>query len=383
MLINNWYVLGLSDEVREKPVGVHALGQDFVLFRDKDGKAHCLADTCIHRGGSLCRGKVIDGSVECPYHGWRFDGAGDCVEIPSLEPEAKIPKRARVDSYPTEERYGWIWVFLGDLSAEERPPLPEFFPEHDMNTGEWRFNRGEMVFDCNWVRAIENGVDRTHAVWVHTDFGNPERKVPKPFEVIDDGVSLYCKSSSKPINKRGIWRDEIPDDRGERDNAVRIFVPAPCIRIEMYMEPPKTMFIVTAYTPINDHQTRLLFTHAKNFMTDEKYDEDTLARMFTVLNEDGVILNHIKPRRMPPSLSDELLLDSDRHGVMFRKKVFEREAQGEAIDSRAMEQDVDEYVRVIPSPRRRADPKNWVMRPVLMRKPARDALKDGADDSGD
>jgi hypothetical protein len=86
---------------------------------------------------------------------------------------------------------------------------------------------------------------------------------------------------------------------------------------------------------------------------------------------------------MPPALSDELLLDSDRHGVMFRKKVFEREARGEAIDSKAMAADEDEYVRVIPSPARRADPKNWVMRTVLMRKPVKGSLESGAEESGE
>jgi phenylpropionate dioxygenase-like ring-hydroxylating dioxygenase large terminal subunit len=366
MLINNWYVLGLSEHVKDQPVGVHALGQDFVLFRDQQQKVHCLSDTCVHRGGSLCRGAVVDGTVECPYHGWRYDGAGQCVEIPSLGPDEKIPKRARVDSYPTDERWGWIWVFLGDLPEAERPPLPEFFPEYGQPDSEWRYLRGEIVFDCNWVRAIENGVDRTHAVWVHTDFGNPERKVPKPFHVVDDNHSLYCRSSSKPLDKRGAWREVIPDNRGERDNVVQIYVPAPSIRIEMHMQPPKSMFIVTAYTPINEHQTRLTFIHSRNFLTDESHDEDTLKRMFLVLNEDAVILNYLKPARVPPTLGDELLLDSDRHGVMFRQKVKAREALGHAIDARAM-QGEDDYARVIPSPARRADPKNWVLQPVLMR----------------
>jgi hypothetical protein len=216
------------------------------------------------------------------------------------------------------------------------------------------------------VRAIENGVDRTHAVWVHRDFGNPERKVPKPFEVIDANNSLYCKSKVKPLDKRGAWREVIPDNRDERDNVVQIYVPAPSIRIEMHMQPPKSMFIVTAYTPINEGQTRLTFIHSRNFLTEEKHDDDTLKRMFLVLNEDAVILNHLKPPRVPPMLSDELLLDTDRHGVMFRRKVKAREAQGHAIDTLAM-QGEDDYARVIPSPARREDPKNWVLQPVLMR----------------
>ncbi len=366
MLINNWYVLGLSDEVGTKPVGVHALGQDFVLFRDKAGQVRCLSDICVHKGGSLCRGKVVEGHVECPYHGWQFNGAGECVVIPAFGPDRKIPRRARVDSYPTEERWGWIWVFLGDLPEEERPPLPDFFPEFEANDGEWRFTRGKAQFKCNWVRAIENGVDRTHAVFVHTDFGNPERTVTGDYEVLDDGQRLYCIGSGKPLNKRGVWRDEVPDDRDERETEVQIYHRAPSIRIQMHIQPPKSQIIVTAYTPIEDQLTQLTFIQARNFLTDEKYDEDALKRVYFVIDEDAAVLNHVKPARVPPKLSDELLLDSDKHGVMFRRKVKEREAAGDDIDTRRLASE-DDYARVIPCPARREDEKNWILRPVPMR----------------
>ncbi len=69
---------------------------------------------------------------------------------------------------------------------------------------------------------------------------------------------------------------------------------------------------------------------------------------------------------MPPTLADELLLANDKHGMMFRKKVKDREAQGDAIDSRSLANEQD-YARVIPSPQRREDPKNWVLKPVPMR----------------
>lgn len=370
MLINNWYVLALSEEVGTEPVGVRALSQDFVLFRDEHGKARCLSNVCVHKGGSLCRGEVVEGTVQCPYHGWRYNGDGECVEIPSLGPEGRIPKRARVDSYPTDERWGWIWVFLGDKPEAERPPLPNFFPEYDNNDGEWRFNRGKAQFHCNWVRAIENGVDRTHALWVHTDFGSPERKVPLPYEVVDDNNRLYVKSDVKVLDKRGTWRDEFPEGRDgtERQNEVQIYVPAPSIRIQMHMQPPKSMIIVTAYTPIEEDLTQLTFIQARNFLTDEKYDEDSLNRVYFVIGEDAAVLNHLKPARVPPTLADELLLENDKHGVMFRKRVKEREALGEDIDTRAIRGE-DEYVRVIPCPARRQDPKNWVLRPVPMREP--------------
>jgi phenylpropionate dioxygenase-like ring-hydroxylating dioxygenase large terminal subunit len=366
VLINNWYVLALSEEVTTDPVGVHALAQDFVLFRDEQGKVHCLSDICVHKGGSLCRGKVVEGAVQCPYHGWRYNGAGECVVIPSLGRDGKIPKRARVDAYPTEERWGWIWVFLGNRPKNERPPLPDFFPEYESQDGEWRFNRGKAQFRCNWVRAIENGVDRTHAVFVHTDFGNPERTVAVPYEVVEEEHRLYCIGAGKPLDKRGAWREAIPDERSARETEVQIYVPAPSIRIQMHMQPPKSQIIVTAYTPINENLTQLTFIQARNFLTDAKFDEDALNRVYLVIGEDAAVLDHLRPSRVPPLLSDELLLESDKHGVLFRKRIKAREAAGDAIDTRATLEN-DDYARVIPSPARGQDPKNWILRPVPMR----------------
>ncbi|MDH5255312.1 MAG: Rieske (2Fe-2S) protein, partial [Gammaproteobacteria bacterium] len=82
MFINFWYAALRSDQLTDQPVKVRMLGQNFVLFRDTAGKAHCLSNVCVHRGGSLAGGKVKGDRVECPYHGWQFDGAGQCTRIP-------------------------------------------------------------------------------------------------------------------------------------------------------------------------------------------------------------------------------------------------------------------------------------------------------------
>jgi len=366
MLINQWYVLANSDEVCGEPIRVHALGQDFVLFRDAADGVHCLSDICVHKGASLSCGKVVENAVVCPYHGWQFDGNGTCIKIPSLVEGKKIPKRARIDSYPVKEKWGWIWAFLGDASEQERPPLPDFFPEFEQQTGAWRFARGRAHFDCNWVRAVENGVDRAHAVFVHADFGNPESPEVEDYEIEDSDNRIYGSGSGAPLNKRGVWRDAIPDERDDREVEVQIFVPAPCIRIQMHMQATMSQIIVTAYTPIEEGRTQLNFIQARNFLTDEKYDEDSLKRVYFVIEEDANILKHLKPTRIPPSLADELLLSSDHHGTVFRQKVKEMEEKGLAIDTEKQCRD-SERVQVIPSPLRKEDPNSWVFKSIPMR----------------
>ena len=94
MYINFWYPMTSTVELTDQPLKVRALGQDFVVYRDTQGKAHCLANTCTHRGGSLAGGKVKGDCIQCPYHGWQFDAAGRCVDIPGSPASPRLVARA-------------------------------------------------------------------------------------------------------------------------------------------------------------------------------------------------------------------------------------------------------------------------------------------------
>ncbi|NIP67884.1 MAG: Rieske 2Fe-2S domain-containing protein, partial [Planctomycetales bacterium] len=96
--------------ITDQPSKARMLGHDFVVFRDSAGQAHCLSDTCVHRGAALSGGKRRGDCVQCPYHGWQFDAEGRCRSIPSLGPGHKVPPRARIDAYPTVERYGLVFA---------------------------------------------------------------------------------------------------------------------------------------------------------------------------------------------------------------------------------------------------------------------------------
>ena len=157
LFTNVWYVAEFSENLTDAPLKVRMLGRDFVLYRDTRGQAHCLSNVCCHRGASLAQGKCHDDdTLACPFHGWRFDGEGQCTRVPSAaQPELDIPAMARVDAYPTLEKYGLIWVFLGDDPDAAHPlfPMPEF------ENPKWRM----VTFQDTWKAHLHV------AKWVDLD----------------------------------------------------------------------------------------------------------------------------------------------------------------------------------------------------------------------
>jgi len=178
------------------------------------------------------------------------------------------------------------------------------------------------------------------------------------------------------VSKRGVWKEKIDDDRPDVKTMVRIFKPAPSIRIEMHLKPPMWQMIVSGYTPIDEHRTKVWWCHGRNFFTEDQYDADTHRRVLLVFQEDARVIDFIQPAMVPPTLSDELALENDKHGITFRKWVKEQELAGRAVDLKAQTEG-DDMVKVIPSPVRRADPKNWVLEPVPVKRPriAREAAE--------
>ncbi len=126
---NYWYPVGWADEIKPgKIMQVVVWQQAIAVYRDTQGQLHALEDACPHKGVALHKGKVQGCHLACRYHGWEFNGSGECVSIPYLPKEQKLP-RAQVRSYPIQEKYNLIWVFPGDLKAactSQPPDIPEF-----------------------------------------------------------------------------------------------------------------------------------------------------------------------------------------------------------------------------------------------------------------
>jgi 5,5'-dehydrodivanillate O-demethylase oxygenase subunit len=164
LLRRYWQPLCVAAELTaEQPVQrVTIMGEDLVVFRDRQGQYGCLAEHCAHRGVSLYYGFVEDCGIRCAYHGWKFRTTdGQCLEQPFEPAGSTYRDRVRQRAYPVQKLAGFLWVYMG---PEPAPLLPRW----DVLVREDGERRLEVrPIDCNWLQAMENTVDFTHTYYLH------------------------------------------------------------------------------------------------------------------------------------------------------------------------------------------------------------------------
>jgi nitrite reductase/ring-hydroxylating ferredoxin subunit len=165
LLRRYWMPALLAEELPEPdcpPVRVKLLGEELIAFRDTNGDLGLIDEFCAHRAASLYFGRNEECGLRCSYHGWKFDVAGNCVDMPS-EPEGSAFKdKIKLTAYTLEERGGVLWAYMGP--PELRPPLPELewalLPDsHRFVSKRWQ--------ETNWLQALEGGIDSSHVSFAH------------------------------------------------------------------------------------------------------------------------------------------------------------------------------------------------------------------------
>src|SRR5919197_250172 len=160
-----WLPAMLSSELPRPdadPVRVLLLGEKLIAFRDTNGNVGLLANNCPHRGASLFFGRNQECGIRCVYHGWKFDVAGNCVEMPNEPAESDFKHKVKAVAYPTRERGGVVWAYLGQ--RKEPPPLPDL--EWNLVPDAHRYAT-KRVQECNWTQATEGGIDPSHSGFLH------------------------------------------------------------------------------------------------------------------------------------------------------------------------------------------------------------------------
>ena len=194
MIKNQWYAIMESKEVKSRPVGVTRLNEKLVLWRDSKGVLSCIFDQCCHRGASLSLGCIKGDEIECPFHGFTYDGLGKVKTIPANGRAAVVPERFKVNAYSVKEAYGLIWLWYGENNGQSLPEIP-FFEE--LKDG-FTYGTFAEVWDVHYTRAIENQLDVVHLPFVHdTTIGKGNRTIVHGPVVEWDGdlMTFYVDNS--------------------------------------------------------------------------------------------------------------------------------------------------------------------------------------------
>ena len=158
-----WLPALLSEELPSggPPVPLMLLGEELVAFRDADGRVGLLGLHCAHRGADLSYGRLEDGGLRCLYHGWLYDVAGRCLEQPGEPAGSTFCERVRQPAYPTEERGGVIFAYLG-------PGEPPLFPNYEfLNAPAGHRFVTKYYQDCNYLQGSEGNIDPVHNNLLH------------------------------------------------------------------------------------------------------------------------------------------------------------------------------------------------------------------------
>ena len=214
---SSWMPALLPEELPDNdcpPVRVKLLSERLVAFRDSDGRLGLMDEFCAHRGISLWFGRNEDCGLRCPYHGWKFDVTGQCIDMPSEPEGSTFAKKVKLKSYPLVERGGILWTYMGPPDLQ--PPLPEWEFATVPSSHSYSSKR---IQECNWLQAMEGGIDSSHVSFLHRGDINSDplfkgargnqynlADARPVFEVVESPGGLYIGARRNAENGHYYWR---------------------------------------------------------------------------------------------------------------------------------------------------------------------------------
>jgi phenylpropionate dioxygenase-like ring-hydroxylating dioxygenase large terminal subunit len=244
---NHWYIAARGRDLGKTPIARTVLGKPLALFRDAGGRPAAVIDRCRHRNMALSAGHVVDGCVQCPYHGWRYDARGRCTAIPSLGTE-RMPAVRPLRTYPTVESDGYVWVFMGP----EAPTTTPFRFPHLAEPG-WTSFRMTTCFDASALACVENFLDCPHTVFVHKGWfrtRDPRRQAAQVRRYPERVEVEFVDEVPAPSVVRALFFRS----RRPLAHTDRFFLPA-ISRVDYGFGPDRHFIITSQCTPVGEHET--------------------------------------------------------------------------------------------------------------------------------
>src|SRR5262249_11097599 len=311
------------------PLARRILGRPLVVFRDGRGAVHALSARCPHRGADLGRGSVVDGCVQCPFHGWRFDGAGRCVRIPSQPEGLKIASQARVASFPLLERDGVLWIWMGsDGTMPSAPP-----PAAEAPSARYaRIFFAAHLCAAPFLAVLENFFDQAHVPFIHASFGRNQDTLVARQQIVADTDGRGLRAEADPNCP---WPTKAKLPGGIVGVLARLFLGlrTPVTQhtrfdveagAQTYLEYPNGTFdrFIAHLTPADDAHTRLfvesLRTRAPHALG-SWIQRRAIGRIFAEGERETSLILDSDPTEVTPPVS----VEADRLGLAARR-LYER-----------------------------------------------------------
>jgi 5,5'-dehydrodivanillate O-demethylase len=210
LLRRYWHpIAGVSEMRTAWTKRVRLLGEDLVLFRDRSGTFGLVAEACPHRRASLAYGIPDTNGIRCPYHGWKFDATGACIEQPNEPAGSTFKDKCATTGYPVRELGGFLWAYLGPAPAPLIPRLDGYVVPGTIRM------IGKAVLPCNWLQIMENSHDPVHTEWLHghlQEFVEEQRDGVKPtYAISRHHVDIAFEEFEYGIYKRRLMEGQSRD----------------------------------------------------------------------------------------------------------------------------------------------------------------------------
>ncbi|MEC4803173.1 MAG: aromatic ring-hydroxylating dioxygenase subunit alpha [Jaaginema sp. PMC 1079.18] len=313
---NFWYpVVPLELLKNEQPYSFTLLGEAIVVWLDKEGKPAASRDRCCHRSAKLSLGTVEDGCIVCPYHGWQFDETGECQKVPQLSDATKIPKTYKIQAYLCTERYGYVWVCLGE-PLQPIPEIPEASQEDYRIIPEFY-----EAWNCAGLRVMENEMDLAHPTFVHTTtFGSEEHPVPDVLDVKETDYGLKVIATLGVVNPELQQKNlKMADNQTTRTLDIDWFMPFTCC-LRINYPNGLTHMVVNTMTPIEDGRSQMVQFCIRNDTETETKASDAIAFDRQVTLEDKIILESTD-FDVPLEIKAEQHMMTDKPGIIIRHRI--------------------------------------------------------------
>lgn len=335
-VFDDWYVAGFGEEFGRELRPRTILGRKLVLYRTETGQPVALDDRCAHRSYPLSASALEGDTIVCGYHGFRYNPAGDCVEVPSQTP---TPKGIGVRSYRLIERGPVVWIWMGDPEKAD----PARLGDQDWITApDWKTTHGYMHLKASYVRLHENLLDLTHLSYLHgKSFGTPDY-AKAPYEVEQREGYFALKRSVIPTTLPPVW-SETTGLKGQQQ-AARIAHSAfrspgmHEVTTRFYdctlPEEGRPQFAIrTAHlpTPETATTTHYFIVHGRDFgLEDEAMGHRMHEMLFAAFDEDvtGLALQEEMLAATPEGELYEMTVASDGPSVAMRRYLLARATAG-------------------------------------------------------